>query len=346
MICLLLLVGCKDDNSCGDGVCEGIENKNCPQDCVSSDGVLYLGFMLHLEGWDREPEDEDYFRDHAAAARTMADVFEERGAKVTFEARPEFVQGCVNWDDNVLKELYERGHGIGVHADVGGNPNEGLTQEEFVNTIASLKVGMEDLLGYEVRHVSGTCSDLDWVNAGIDAGYEFTTGNVAYCVMSMPYENRPDEFKECITPRECHDAFPVDLKDRLHPWRMSSGENWVEHDEDGELVILPAGNLIKGFGPRTPEEIELKMGPKSNLQSSGSYLDEGDIDVFIESLGEAVALSEEGKTNIYYVAWSIGHPLIDEEAFDYFFEQIQPFIDSGQVEWKTLPEMYDAYVNE
>lgn len=127
------------------------------------------------------------FKKHADAVRRFAEILEKYGAKGTFEARPEFVEGCKRWNDNVLKELYEKGHGIGVHADVGGSvEKEDLTQASFTSKLAKMKRTIESLTGIDVRHVSGICSTLDWVKAAIDADYEFTTGTVAYCVMSMP----------------------------------------------------------------------------------------------------------------------------------------------------------------
>jgi len=46
------------------------------------------------------------------------------------------------------------------------------------------------------------------------------------------------------------------------------------------------------------------------------------------------------------VRWSgrtMGVPLAQLKAVDRL-QRIQPYIRTGKVEWKTLPEMYDAYV--
>ena len=351
---VLVISSCEEDpkEQCGDGICDPAELQlgTCKTDCIETPplveaepGVVYLGFMLHLEGWTTEDTNQGQFEDHAIAARQIATIFEENNAKITFEAKPEFVSGCTNWNDNVLLELYNRGHGIGVHADVGGRAIElGYTYEEMVSEITQMKNNMESLIGHDVRHVSGTCSDLDWVTAAIEAGYEFTTGNVAYCVVSMPYEDRPEEFKDCENPIKCHDAFPSDLLERLHPWKMDSGLNWINHDPNGQLVILPANNVIKGFGDRTQEEIALMQ--QQTLPGGKSVFSKDDVDVYIDNLQEAIANAKTDELNMYYVAWSIGDPILNEEVFDYFFTQIQPYINSGQVEWKTLPEIYDLYM--
>lgn len=67
--------------------------------------VLYIGIMVHLEGWNEEVEIEQAFKKHADTVRRFAEILEKYGAKGTFEARPEFVEGCKRWNDNVLKEL-------------------------------------------------------------------------------------------------------------------------------------------------------------------------------------------------------------------------------------------------
>ena len=123
---------------------------------------------------------------------------------------------------------------------------------------------------------------------------------------------------------------------------MDSGLNWINHDPNGQLVILPANNVIKGFGDRTQEEIALMQ--QQTLPGGKSVFSKDDVDVYIDNLQEAIANAKTDELNMHYVAWSIGDPILNEEVFDYFFTQIQPYIDSGQVEWKTLPEIYDLYM--
>ncbi|MHC1784968.1 MAG: hypothetical protein AB9891_19820 [Anaerolineaceae bacterium] len=131
---------------CGDGVCSGPENpQNCPQDCPSpagdqsqpapengitapadaavdamaGDGVLYIGIMVHLEGWE-DDVNQQRFALHAKVVREYADLFEKYGGKLTLESK-ELTEGIHRWGDNVLLEMEQRGHGIGVHADLGGD---------------------------------------------------------------------------------------------------------------------------------------------------------------------------------------------------------------------------------
>jgi hypothetical protein len=45
-----------------------------------------------------------------------------------------------------------------------------------------------------------------------DAGYLFTTGLVAYAVMSMPPESRPAEYRNCPSPAACHGSRVISVQ--------------------------------------------------------------------------------------------------------------------------------------
>lgn len=319
----------KEGSPCGDGVCDGPENaQNCPADCAApssateapvqsadSPAVLYFGIMVHLEGWD-DSLDQARFERHAQLMREYASLFETYGAKLTWESK-ELTDGSLKWGDNVLLEMEQRGHGVGVHADIGGQKNYDCSR--FAADLRAEKEQLESL-GVTVRHVSGIVSHCDWVTAASDAGYLFTTGTVAYAVMSMPPESRPAEYRDCPNPAACHDVFPAELEARLHPWRANSGADWLTHDPNGKLVIIPSSS-------------GLCVREKS---------DDPSCEAFFGELEQAIALSQPGQVNTYYVSWSLGQP-IELDALEAWLQRMDVYVKAGQVEWKTLPEMYDAY---
>lgn len=289
--------------------------------------VLYLGIMLHLEGWD-DAVDQDKFEQHARLIREYADLFEAYGGKLTFESK-EVTDGAIRWGDNILLEMEQRGHGIGVHADIGGRRDYDC--ERFARELRQERIKLETL-GVSARHVSGNTSHCDWVTATVQAGYLFTTGQVAYSVMSMPADQRPTEYRDCPNPGVCHQVFPPDLEDRIHPWRAANGADWLTHDPSGQLAILPSSQAL------TCMEEEL-----TGTDMRGCVFASADIDHFIQELEHAIALSEPDQINLYYLAWSLGSA-IDKGLLEEWLKSVLPYLRSGQVEWKTLPEMYDAYV--
>jgi hypothetical protein len=299
-----------------------------PPEQAADRPLLYIGIMVHLEGWGDDTSQEK-FEGHAHWVRTYASLFETYGAVLTLESR-ELTDGSIRWGDNVLLEMQQRGHGVGVHADIGGQLNYDCSR--FAEDLRTEKEQLESL-GVEVRHVSGITSHCDWVTAAVEAGFEFTTGMVAYSVMSLPEELRPEEYRNCPNPGACHQTFPTELADRIHPWRVNSGLDWLTPDPGGEFVLLSASGLL------TCRQ-EALTSPESFTTCEFT---EEDITAAQVQLEEALALADPGKINILYYSWSLGGPL-DETLLADWLESLEPYVVSGQVAWASLPEMYDAFL--
>ncbi|MBU1671576.1 MAG: hypothetical protein KKF41_00345 [Actinobacteria bacterium] len=298
-------------------------------------GPLMLGVIVHLEGYRNEARNQAVFAEHATMVRGYADIFERYGLRLTLEASPEFVEGCARWGDNVLAEMAGRGHGIGVHADLGAEPV--LSQERFVEGLTEMNRDIE-ALGVQVRHVSGVCSSLDWVAAARGAGFEFVTGTVEYALKSIPADRLPAEYRYIAglnTPSQAHGNVPADLADRLHPWRMVSGDSWLWDDPAGEVVILPGdgGTCIT------------RMAEDAGAKASGgkAIFDSQDVAAFTAQLDRALECCTPEALNVYYVGWSIGAKA-RTEAVEEWAQAMKTYVDAGKVQWKTLPQMYDAYV--
>lgn len=297
---------------------------------------LYLGLMVHLEGWMDEMDHEEKFQKHMDAALDLADLFEDHGAKVTFEASPETIEASGVWE-NLLLELQERGHGIGVHADRGYSQIPNYDLDKFTTEIRVMKHDAE-ALGLIIEHVSGICSGLDWGKAAIDAGYEFTTGGVGYCAMSMPEPMRPEIYRDCPSPAQCHGNMPLEMEDRIHPWRIDTAVgDWTRHDPAGRLVNLASDSGIKNLYEET-----------QNSQSTHGDMEytQQDIDVLVSKVEEALLAAEPGQVNLIYFSLSIGAPDVDEGFYERMFTALQPFVDSGVLEYKTLNEIYHLYLNK
>ncbi len=337
---------------CGNGICEKAENPlKCPADCPPQKSpaeneqettpavaptpdpqqptVLYLGLMVHLEGWN-DDQDQARFEQHARLLGEYASLFETYGAKLTLESK-EMTPGSAKWGDNILLQMQQRGHGIGVHADIGGEKNYPCRQ--MSEDLRQKKLELE-ALGVTVRHLSGNVSTCDWVTASIDAGYAFTTGTVAYGLMSLPLAKRPAEYRNCVSPAACHQVYPTDLAGRLHPWRANSGTDWIEPSANGRLIILPASGGLKCMD-------EDQNG--QSITGKGCQYTREDINLFFKEVDQALTLLDPNQVNIYYNSWSFGEAL-DQTLLEEWLQRLQPYIDSGRVQWKTLPEMYDIYM--
>jgi hypothetical protein len=153
---------------------------------------LKIGVMVHIETQDAWQNPDQLFESYINRIRNdFLPWLTAHGARFTWEFRGEITELLKERDPTLIDELLAAGQGVGVHADLG-YPESQTTLSEFTTDLSSLRTELLELYP-ETQHVSGICSSLDWVTAARDAGYLFTTGNVAYCVMSMPYEDRPAE---------------------------------------------------------------------------------------------------------------------------------------------------------
>ncbi len=296
---------------------------------ASGDGSLMLGMMVHLEGW--KGENANNFQRQAEHVREAAEIFERHGAKLTLEAK-EPLDTIPRYGDNYLAELEARGHAVGVHADKGFSPKGAIPLGEFTRDLTAMQRKAK-ALGVNSRHVSGVCSASDWVTASIQAGYRFTSGDVGFCYAAMDRDDRPVEYRDCTTPMKCHDPAIKDLARRIHPWRAAKGSTWTEHDPRGGLVILPSSSLLSCYG-------EISASATSPTRCD---FDAQDIRAFTKELDKAIGMVDPDKVNILYVSWSLGEAL-DSATLERWLSAIDPYVAKGQVQWATLPEMYDAYV--
>lgn len=292
------------------------------------EGKLYFTVMIHLEGWE-DGEYQAKFEKHASIVREYAALFEKYDAVMTLESK-EFTTGCINWDDNVLLEMEQRGHGIGLHADQGGNKTQ--SYKDFNNRVAQMKEELESL-GVTVRHISGVCSDKDWVQICIDNGFEATTGTVSYALWSLDEELRPDGFEPYEGPAAGHAAYPWDAELTILPWRANSGADWIYHNKNGELIIIPSGLGLTAAHEETQGNAEWGGGFEFNMK---------DIEAWRTKIDELLTYTDSNAVNTYYAAWSIGSE-VDVVLLEKWLQMIDEYVKDGRIEWMNIPDMIDLY---
>ena len=318
---LLFLIGCSGAST---------ETGPAPP-TVEIQDVLNLGVMVHLEGWD-DDTNEAKFRQHAALLREYATLFEEYGARLTLESK-EMTDGAIRWHDNVMLEMQNRGHGIGVHADVGGSMRDTLPEMRL--ELTNMKSQLESL-GVMVRHVSGVNSHCDWVTAAVDSGFEFVTGVVSYALLSLPEEERPIAIPDGARPGEFHQAYPFSVEGRLHAWRAENGSNWIDDNPNGDLVIIPSGEGLAYSYEESLGNVELGGVQSFTLEDIYAF------EQRLSSILEYIESDESTQPYTYYLSWSLGTAL-DKNLMEQWLQMVDKYVALGKVKWKTIPEMYDDY---
>jgi hypothetical protein len=196
-----------------------------------ADGPVRQAVSIHVEG------DVPYER-HRATIDALADEATAAGVVLTFELSRRFTEGSLAAADGFVASLAARGHGVGVHADLGF---PAIGPAAFTRRLAEHKALVEEALGAPVDHVSGICSAAPWVESAIDAGFAIVTGTVEYCLMSTP------DAPSCTSPSACHDPLPADPT--TEPWRTSSSADWRTPDPDGALWVVPSQHVLAVGAP-------------------------------------------------------------------------------------------------
>jgi len=288
---------------------------------------VYVSVTVHLEGW--EVERFDAYRNYVGKLRERADLFEAWGAKLTLEDR-NLSAGTVLWGDNVLLEMQARGHAVGLHADLGSADD--YTTEQFTLDLNRRRERVESL-GLTVRHTSGICSFTDWVTAAADAGLEFSSSVIEYCLQSLPPLARPTEYRYCRHPSACHDTWPPELEGRLHPRTVADGETWDEDDPEGPFSLLTSTGEIRCLAETAAGEVSATSCPFNHQ----------DITIFIDQLEAAIDIAEEtGEVTQLHPTWSFGEGL-GLDMLEDWLEAIDAYVVSGHVVWETAPAIYDIY---
>ncbi len=289
-------------------------------------GVINFTIVLHLEGW-KDGSDEQRFRRHAALLREYADLFEKYGATMTLESK-EIIDGCINWNDNVLLEMQQRGHAVCIHADAGGEKS--ATVRSIARTLDEMKTKLA-ILGIDATSASGVCSKADWVEACRISGIDTVSCMVVYGLWSLDPSLRPPEFEPYETPSAGHGPYPFLLEDRVRPWLMGSGYDWTVPDPDGDVLLIPTGLSLNGA-------VEELAGERV-LQSE---FEREDIGAWREALPRIVAASDSGSVNTFYAVWSFGGT-VDMTLLEDWLILIDEYVQAGSLRWSTIPEMARLY---
>jgi hypothetical protein len=322
---LLALAGCVSPLPGGD---DGGEDPIPPSDA----DPLLMNISIHVEGStydaqdDPTPEGQAIFEQHLGMLTSLADAADVgdgvRGdePRLTFELNADFVHATEVWGSTFIPDMVARGHGIGVHADVGGTGY--IERSAFTAQLVDMREAIE-AQGVDVTHVSGICSPSEWVEAAIDAGFDASTGMVEYCLSSYP-GNYPMACGDWAN--ECHGPAVTDWEHKLHPWHTSTSADWLTDDPNGELVLV-AGESSSGVNC---------LGEDAAGQDCRGVSESSDADEFRRIVREYILNREAGRLNAFTMSWSVGARPTDGFAAE-LFASVADYVGAGYAEWSTAP---------
>jgi len=290
---------------------------------------VYFSIMLHIEDDWHDDTDSSLFALHSIQMRNAVGFVKPYGAKITFECAIPFALGCTNWGDNVLQSLIDSSMGVGSHSNK--STDFGIT-----------KALVDGLVGSSNnRGVSGGTSIADsldinnWVDSANIAGFSYKDGLVYYAYLQIPQNERPDSvsYTEIIN-NLFHDPAPKDFLTRIHPHRIESAFTW--HTDTTGPIMLLTGSLggIAAIGD------SVDCYPSCTLDST-------DVDSIVAYVSRAITDAQTtGEFTVVYIFTQLNtYKFVNKHIYDYLFESLEAFILSGDLEYKTMGEIYDEFLN-
>ncbi len=311
----------------GDGVCDASENwLSSPFDCGVP--VLILGFQLHIEegprgGAEYYDGDRAVFERYADVLDRLAAVFEAHGAKLSIQTEKNFARADVKFGRYILRELKERGHGVGVQSHMGHHMRElGLdTDAEKLAYTREVKEAVAEALGVEPTNLGGGFEMEDVSLLGVvEGGLGFTSMTAA----EKPYHLQTGKAPAWLHPWILPPTQMVDLSD----------PRWLVHDDSGGLVYIPGWFWNPG-----DYEVDCRGG--------GDCLEDA-----TESLMNALVHVDERFVNVWWVSSHLYQMGASEEeveraleAYDrWLTEVVDPLVRDGRVVWMTFDEVAELYL--
>jgi len=301
---------------------------------------LYLTSMTHLENDWAIDTNEIFFDRVAKQMRYGMDLAEQYGAIFTFESGETFAKANTNFDDNIMKEALDRGHGVGTHVDLSAKQK--MSDEAAIQIIKEHKDLVDALVGVENN---GSCSGIsaksDWYAAAKGAGCKLVDGMVGYAYLSMPMENRPEGWTDAVILNEkFHEPAPIgDI--RFYPFWISDSQDFVA-DADGDLLL--------SSGETFSLAMWAEAGGRNNDRpecNNDCPLTMDDVTIVVNDIKDFAAnrdTSKIAKYNVYLPA-ALFEPE-NEEVLRAFFSETQKLEEQGILEWASQKDVYEAKFEE
>ncbi|MBI1907998.1 hypothetical protein HYS28_01095 [Candidatus Uhrbacteria bacterium] len=294
---------------------------------------VYVTTMTHMEGSFQDDTDEALFLRHVAQMRWAMDLFDEYGMKLTFESEQSFAKANTTWGLNMLKEVVERGHGVGTHADFGAE-SVAKSTAFYVRAFEENKALVDALAGAEHnRGISGGIGAYDWATAMSRAGFSYVDGVVGFAYLAMPESERPDGWTdEYIRSTAFHTPVPLDFSLRARFYELTNADDFTP---DGEGITISGGETAE-FS-KLAEDGDCRSCPVTTE----------DADAFFAWVREAEAVrteyDEPTKVNVHI-------PLVlftesNEAVLRYFLAGLEELVaEVPSIRLATQGEAYDGYL--
>jgi hypothetical protein len=263
-----------------------------------------------------------FFQKHVGDLRTLADIVERHGGKLTVQAQTPFTQLAVDRRETVLGDLQKRGHEIALHFHEDahlGRRSEALPVATWTAVMKEEVALLKQAGATQVRYFSGGNLYGSVLEAAGAAGLEVMSDH------KNPRQQRTDERLIGVVP-----------------WRPAGGprENdvadFARHDPHGKIIYLPDGQF-----PRV-DFASMRRSPA--LGGDAAYFD-----FLAGALEDSLRAARADRVNVFHITVHTGEfrgppggkpfDVIDQ----WLGEVVVPLVKAGKLRWATFSEMAAAF---
>ena len=307
----------------GNGVCdEGESWSNSPFDC--KEDILIIAFQLHIEEvvegkyYDSDPA---LFNKYADTLDKLAALFEKHGAKISIQTEKNFAIGDVKYGRYLLKELLERGHGVGVQSHMGHHIGELNLKNDA------------DKLEYTLKVKEYVSKAIEQQPTNLGGGFEMENINLlgytkggftSMTAVEKPYSRSSGKSPYWLHPWILPPTQMINLKD----------PKWLVHDPSGNLVYIPGWYMNTG---------EFEIDCRKNIEC---------FKYTTQSLYQALNDTDPRFINVWWFSshlYQCGANNMEVEKvlkeYDRWLTQVvDPLVRQGRVKWMTFDEIANLYL--
>ncbi len=312
-------------------------------DVDEPENQLYLTIMTHMEHEFTDDENEMGFLLHVEQLRFAMELADTVGAILSIESEKPFAIANSIWGINILQEIFESGHGVQTHCDLGSRYADiEISAEDYSKSFERNKSIIDDLIGEENNlGCSGGGSINDWATAASLAGFKYLNGIVGAHLLAIPYENRPDEkwTDEYIKGDGWHVSLPEDIYEAIYPIPLADSNDLIA-DDDPVIIMMP-GSIDRLDYAAEDEDDKCR-------KSSSCEFTAQDVDVIVASIID-VAEHYDPERGVAKMTVYIPSNLYVKDnvvLLNYFFSEIGKLEDMGLFNFGTHKEIYEAYIEQ
>jgi hypothetical protein len=268
-------------------------------------------------------EIEGFFQRHVADLKTLADLVERQGGKLSLQVQTPFSRKLVETGNPLLRELEQRGHEIALHFHESshlGPTGESLPPQTWTAVMQEEIGWLKKAGASRIRYWSGGNLYSNVLVAANDAGLD---------VMS--------DYKNPRTQKDDERLLAV------NPWRPAAGPvegdlaGFATHQPNGKIVYLPNGVF---------DRVD-HSAMRRSVDTGGDY---PYFDALTHGLELSLKAARPERVNVFHITVHAGEFRGGPQATrpfavieDWLTQVITPLVKAGKVKWATFTEMADAF---